>query len=152
MPTSATERGRRRGERGFTLIELLVVVTILGLLSAAIVLAAPADSDLKPEAERLAARIKAAQEQAILSNRALALRVDGNGYAFSRRGRAGWEDATAAPLASVRWEAPTQADPARLLLDPLGGGDEGRIALRRGAERWIVELSADGEVRVRQIS
>lgn len=152
MRISPTERGRRHGERGFTLLELLVVVTILGLLSAAVVLAAPAGSELRPEAERLAARIQAAQEQAILANRMLALRVDGDGYAFSRRGRAGWEDVTAPPLAAARWETPTEAEPARLLLDPLGGAEQGSIRLRRGAEQWAVEIAADGEIRVRQLS
>jgi general secretion pathway protein H len=55
MPISATGRARRQS--GFTLVELLIVLTIVGLMSAAVVIAMPDQrGSLVSEAERFAAR------------------------------------------------------------------------------------------------
>jgi general secretion pathway protein H len=150
MPISPTERTCRSGEQGFTLVELLVVVTIIALLSAAVVLVAPSGgTSLRSEAEQLAARARAAQEHAILANRAVALRLDESGYAFSVRSGRGWARAEAPPAG--RWEEGTLPQQAgRVLFDAAGLSDPHRLVLRRGGESIAIDIGGDGEVRVGQ--
>lgn len=152
MPTSPTDRRRGGGEGGFTLLELLVVVTIIGLLSAAVVLAAPAGgTSLREEAERLAARARAAQEHAILSNRAVALRLTETGYAFTVRRGGAWTEA--ASPAAARWEEGTRVEPAgRILFESTGPAEPVLLVLTRDGERLGIDLAGDGGVHVRQPS
>ena len=64
-------------ESGFTLVELLVVLVIIGLAAAAVVLAIPdPEGSLQTEAERFAARAKAARDLAIVESRPALLRID----------------------------------------------------------------------------
>ena len=71
---------RAANRAGFTLVELLMVVAIIGLAAGAVVLSVP---DPRPsvaeDAERFAARLSRAREEAILSNRPVA--VDPTGVA-----------------------------------------------------------------------
>ena len=152
MPISATDALERRSEAGFTLLEMLVVVTIIALLSAAVVLGAPAGgTSLREEAERLAARARAAQEHAIIANRAIAMRLDAAGYSFSVRGGGAWHPA-AAPAAG-RWEEGTRPrGPGRVLFDAAGATEPVELVLERARERVTLDFLAEGDVRVRRPS
>src|SRR5205085_3162206 len=84
-------RKKRRKERGFTLIELMVVLVIIGLAAAAVMLALPeAGGSLAGEADRFAARARAARDTAILESRAVALQVGRGGYEVARRESGVW--------------------------------------------------------------
>src|SRR5207253_9615387 len=75
-----------RARNGFTLIELMVVLVIIGLAAAAVMLALPeAGGSLAGEADRFAARARAARDTAILDSRAVALQVGSGGYEVARR-------------------------------------------------------------------
>src|SRR3546814_11485095 len=83
MRISATGR-----TEGFTLVELLIVLTIVGLMSAAVVLAMPDPrGNLSAEAEQFAARAAAARNLAIVDAEALSMRGPPIGYGLHQIGR-----------------------------------------------------------------
>lgn len=147
-------RGRIRaggGERGFTLVELLVVLVIVGLAATAVVLSVPPPGgSLAGEAERLAARAKAARDSALVEARAAALEVGPAGYRLERRERGEWR-----VLSDHEWSegtAPELADgaAARTVFDPTGLADPLRLTLRRRDQRIAVEIGHDGTIAIRR--
>lgn len=153
MQTSATDPGRRRPtSAGFTLLELLVVLTILGLASAAVVLSVPAGHSLREDAERLAARGRAAHEKAVLDNRSVALRLSAEGYGLEQRREEGWKSLEA-PFSAQRWQESTDVEgPQRIVFDPTGAGEAAEIVLVRGGARMTVSFPGNGGVLVRRPS
>ena len=139
----------RRNEAGFTLVELMVVLVIIGLAAAAVMLALPeAGGSLAGEADRFAARARAARDSAILESRAVALQVGRGGYEVARREGGVWRteahydwaqrtvpDVGGSPEASVRFDSTGFAEPAR-------------VTLRRGEERMAIDIAGDGGVHV----
>ena len=161
MPISATGRAEPEGfscrwrsaEHGFTLIELLIVLTIIGLMSAAVVLAMPdGRGSLVTEAERFAARAHAAQEQAIMDGRPIAIRVTSAGYGFDRRERGEWKPIAQGPFADSAWSEGTEAAVGeaaeRVVFDSTGAAEPMKLTLLRGDEQVLVEIGADGKTHV----
>lgn len=75
--------------RGFTLIELMVVVTIIGIMSGLIVMnvvTSDPQKDLYREAQRLAAVIEMAQDEALFGRQDIGIVVTEDGYSFARYG------------------------------------------------------------------
>jgi general secretion pathway protein H len=141
---------RRSAEHGFTLVELLIVLAIIGMMSAVVVLAIPDPrGSLVQEAERFAARAKAAQERAIMDARATSVRVTNAGYGFDRRERSGWQpigpdqtwiEGTAAAV--------TEDGAARIVFDSTGTAEPAQLVLRRQDEQVVVDIRHDGSVHV----
>ncbi len=141
--------------RGFTLVELMVVLVILGLASAAVVLAMPeSGGSVQAEAERFAARARAAQERAIMDNRPLAVRLDSNGYAFDWREGGEWRPIGRKPFLAQPWNEGTEArvdgGSARIVFDATGFADPLALTLARGREQVAVEIVDGGRVHVRR--
>jgi general secretion pathway protein H len=139
---------------GFTLVELMVVLAILGLMSAAVVLAIPDPrGSLRGEAERFAARARAASERAIMDARPVAIRITAAGYGFDRRERGGWQPLAASPFGEYRWTEGTTAGlspggAARIAFDSTGMAEPAQLLLQRDEERIVVEIGQGGDVRV----
>jgi general secretion pathway protein H len=126
---------------GFTLVELMVVIVIIGLAAAAVVLTMPErGGSVRAEAERFAARAKAARDDAILDARAVTLTIGPAGYDVVRRRGAVHYD----------WVEETRAElSGRIRFDPTGLAEPAHLTLRRGDRNAAVEISEAGDVQVR---
>ncbi|WP_269716781.1 GspH/FimT family pseudopilin [Caulobacter sp. NIBR2454] len=147
MRTSATGDAGRAD--GFTLVELLVVIVIIGLLGSVVVMTAP---DLSPrlstEAERLGARLRLAQEEALVSNRPIRARITAQGYSFERWNAGAWAPLDGRTFRTETWADGTSASEASVLFDPTGGAEPATIQLAREGRRAALTVDAAGEVRL----
>ncbi|MFZ4381038.1 MAG: GspH/FimT family pseudopilin [Sandarakinorhabdus sp.] len=130
-------------ERGFTLVELTVAMLIIGMASAALLLALPAPGgDVRRQADRLAAHVAAARDLAISCGCAVRLATDVAGWQVLRQasGNAWLPDPTmkpaalpagmALPVSNVDFDTTGLATPARLLISADGGqGQAGAAAV-----------------------
>lgn len=146
---------RRAAEHGFTLIELMVVITIIGLMSAAVVLLFPDPrGPLSAEAERFAARALAVRDEAVIGSRETALFVDATGYGFERRSRGVWDRLSEKPFKPAAWSQGTTASlatgtRARVTFDPTGlASTPLKITLSRDGAQIAVDIATDGSINV----
>lgn len=148
--TGCSRACRRRG--GFTLVELMVTITIVGLAAGAVMLAAPrARPAASFEAERLAARLQRAREEALLTNRVVAVDIDGAGYRFSALDASGWTPLAAGPFGPAAWPdgaglGTTAA--VRVAFDPTGAAAPAVVRLGGGRAARAITIDAAGEVRL----
>jgi general secretion pathway protein H len=148
MRTSATGTAE-----GFTLVELMVVLVIVGLVSAAVVLAMPDPRGaLRGEALRLAARAEAARERAMMDTRPVALVLKEGGYGFEWRRGGEWRAVGERPFVEQSWSEGTRAaiegGESRIVFDSTGFAEPARLNLVRGEEAAQVEVSDGGRVHV----
>ncbi len=135
-----------QSQRGFTLVEMMVVMVIIALAATAVVLAMPeANGGVAAEAERFAARAKAARDAAIVEARPALLSVDAAGYAFARRRRGAWQ-----AQSRYEWEAGTQASGGGARFDTTGLAEPALVTLQRGGRQAAVEIRGDGTIHVRR--
>ncbi|EZP70769.1 General secretion pathway protein H [Sphingomonas paucimobilis] len=146
---------RRSAEHGFTLVELMVVLTIIGFISAAVVLAIPDPRGrVIEDADRFAARVAAARDEAVVTSRPMGVWVSASGYGFQRREGAQWVPVEDKPFVTSNWKAGTRAlvgkdgrqqigfDGTGLPTDPM------KVTLAREAERVAVTVDMAGKVAV----
>ena len=82
-----------RHEAGMTLVEMLVVIAIIGVMAGVTVLgmgSAARRASVESEARRLADRVQLAADEAMVSDRAVALSWDTRGYGFLAEANGGW--------------------------------------------------------------
>ncbi|GLS02826.1 type II secretion system protein GspH [Brevundimonas denitrificans] len=144
---------RGPNKEGFTLVELLMVVAIIGLAAGAVVLSVP---DPRPsvaeDAERFAARLSRAREEAVLSNRPVAVEATPAGYGFSVFDGAEWSALDEGPFGPETWTAGTTVDPSnppmRIVFDPTGVADPAALTLTRDRQSRTIAVDGAGEVRL----
>ncbi len=140
---------RRIRSAGFTLVELMVVLVIVGLAAAAVVLAMPeAGGSLAGEADRFAARAKAARDTAILESRAVALQIGRGGYDVARREGGAWRTQTHYDWAERTVPDVGGSSEASIRFDSTGFSEPARVTLRRGEDRAAIDVTGDGGIRV----
>ncbi|WP_225204574.1 GspH/FimT family protein [Novosphingobium huizhouense] len=144
---------------GFSLVEMVVVLLVMGVLASAVVLMLPGDADvLRREAERFAARVSAARDEAIAGGAPVAVVVSEAGYYFEKREAGAWAPAEGGGLSLATWREGTQvavAVPggrtggrARVVFDTVGlASSELRLRLARGSATRALTIARDGMVR-----
>ena len=89
-------------QSGMTLIEMLIVLAIIGVAAGAVSLgigSATRAPNVETEARRLAVRLQAAADDAMLGDQLIALTTDTHGYGFARVGPRGLTPITEDALA-----------------------------------------------------
>ncbi len=143
-------------QRGFTLTELMIVLALMALAATAVVLTLPGDSDrLRGEADRLAARIAAVRNLAIIENRPAAVWISPSGHGVEQLDRGGWVAANGRALAPHGWTVPVAvageggADQVRIAFDMAGLVERpARITLRAGDAEAVLRVAANGNVTI----
>ncbi len=146
---------RRSAQQGFTLVELMVVLTIIGFISAAVVMAIPDPRGrVIEDADRFAARVAAARDEAVVTAAPMGLWVSASGYGFQRREDGRWVPLEDKPFVTANWKGGTRAlvgkdgrqqigfDGTGLPTDPL------TVTLAREGERVSVTVDMAGKVMV----
>ena len=144
----------RADDRGFTLVELMVVLAIMALAATAVVLTLPGDErTVRSEADRLAARLAAARDVAVIEGRSVAVNFAPSGYGFERRISGEWQPLPGRAFeqrswpGDVRFAAGSGQGAARILFDRVGISPTPQaLVLTGGDAREIVRVSATGEV------
>jgi general secretion pathway protein H len=142
------------GQAGFTLVELMVVLAVLALAATVVIMTMPgSNARVSDETDRLAVRIAALRDLAIVEGRPMALVISPSGYGFERRAAAGWEVLPGRGFArrdwprGVRLTQPAGSGPVRITFDPVGmTSARTALALGDGDVTTRLTVAVTGEV------
>jgi len=155
MPISAIGV-KHAHDRGFTLVEVMVTLLLLGLVTGVALLTLPSGgANLSREAQQLASRIKHAQREAMLTNRAVEIVVAEVDTHFRVRRAGHWVALADGPFASRPWDAGVQAAMVQkgahgVRFDPSGATDPATIRLSSDTQVMEVSVDAQGQVAIHE--
>lgn len=136
---------RRNGEAGLTLVEMLVVLAIIAVMAGAVSLGIGSVTrapSVETEARRLAARLQAAADDAMLGDRMVAFTAQRNGYGFATIGTGGamiarTDDAFGFHKLPGGITVTLDTRPP-VLLGVDGAGKPMSAVIEGGSQRWLV--------------
>jgi type II secretion system protein H len=132
----------------------MVTLLLVGLLTGVVLLTLPSGgAHLAREAEQLGARIKQAQREAMLTNRAVELVVASDGSHFRVRRTGRWQPLAGGPFERRSWtQGVTVASqgPGGVRFDPSGATDPAIIRLSAGERAMELTVDAQGAVRIHE--
>lgn len=127
-----------------------MTVAIIGLAAGAVVLSIPDQRpSVREDAERFAARLSRAREEAVLTNRPVAVEATTAGYAFSLFDGADWSPLTEGPFGPAQWSdgvTLSPAEPVRVVFDPTGVAEPAVLTLSRRELTSRITVDGAGEV------
>lgn len=131
----------------------MIVIAVIGLASAAAVLAMPDPRGrLVDEGARFATRVRAARDAAVINARPVSVWVTPTGYGFDERRGGQWVALADKPLRVAQWAKGTQAtlgERTRVTFDSTGMADRPLVLpLRRERTRVTVTIDLDGGAKV----
>lgn len=136
---------RRPNAAGFTLIELLIVLAIVAVMAGAVTLGIGAVTrapSVETEARRLATRLQAAADDAMLGDRTIAFTVDKHGYGFATYAANGQlvarTDDALAPHTLPSGIVMTLSVRPPVVLGVDGAGRPMQAVIESGQQRWQV--------------
>lgn len=136
---------------GFTLVELLVAITVMALLAVAVVLTLPpSGAGASDAAQRFAARVAGARDQAVLTGQPIGVWVSPSGYGFERLQEGAWQALEQKPFRQEDWGRDVQAAAAvRVRFDNAGLPDRAaEVTVAEAGRQATVRIAANGDVAV----
>ena len=141
----AGSAARRASQAGMTLIEMLIVLAIIGVAAGAVTLgigAATRKPSVESEARRLASRLQAAADDAMLGDRLVAFTAEKHGYGFATIGANGRmaarTDGALAPHTLPGGITLTLDTRPPVVLGVDGSGRPMAASIDNGSQRWLV--------------
>ena len=137
-------RGATSDESGFTLIEMIIVLAIIAITAGAVVLSVGSVTrapSVEAEARRLATRLQAAADDAMIGDKTLAFTIQKDGYGFATVEGNAMVPRTDPGLAFHRLPAGmvvTLNVTPPILLGVDGVGQPLSAVLESGKQRWMV--------------
>ncbi|RYY29437.1 MAG: type II secretion system protein GspH [Sphingomonadales bacterium] len=133
------------GDGGFTLIEMLIVLVIIGVAAGAVTLGMGSITrapSVETEARRLATRLQAASDDAMLGDKLIAFTAEKHGYGFATFGTGGalvprTDDALGFHQLPNGIVVTLNVKPP-VVLGMDGAGQPLAATIESGAKRWIV--------------
>jgi len=133
-----------RAQGGFTLVEMLIVLAIVGVMAGAVALSVGSVTrapSVEAEARRLATRLQAAADDAMIGDKTLAFTIQKDGYGFATVDGKTMVPRTDPGLAFHRLPAgmvvTLNVNPP-VLLGVDGVGTPLSAVLENGSQRWVV--------------
>ncbi|WP_165831105.1 prepilin-type N-terminal cleavage/methylation domain-containing protein [Sphingomonas pokkalii] len=141
----AGSAARRASQAGMTLIEMLIVLAIIGVAAGAVTLgigAATRKPSVETEARRLASRLQAAADDAMLGDLLIAFTAEKHAYGFATIGTDGKmtarSDDALAPHTLPSGITVTLDTRPPVVLGVDGAGRPMSATIENGSQRWIV--------------
>lgn len=133
-----------QGDRGFTLVEMMIVLAIIGVSASVVALSVGSLTrapSVESEARRLATRLQAAADDAMLGDRTIAFTVEAHGYGFATvngKELVAREDSGLAFHTLPAGMVVTLDVKPPVILGVDGSGQPLSAVLESGKQRWVV--------------